>query len=67
MSIDPKLLAEFRGELCQCGKPKTSGNSFCHACWRSLSRAMQIALYKRFGYGYEQAYAEALAHLRRPA
>ena len=67
LGIDPKLLHEFRGELCPCGKPKTSGNSFCHACFRALPRAMQIALYKRFGDGYEASYADALAFLRRPA
>ena len=65
MSLDPKLLAEFRGTTCQCTKPKTKGNSFCHACFRSLARAQQVALYKRFGDGYEAAYAEALAFLRR--
>jgi hypothetical protein len=56
-------LRELRGEECQCGKAKKSGHSFCWECYKSLPNDMQRALYRRYGYGYEEAYDAAVKWL----
>lgn len=58
------LLEELKGEECQCGKYKKSGNSFCYGCYSSLPNNLQRSLYRRFGNGYEEAYEEAIEHLK---
>ena len=48
------ILADFCGTRCAgCGAVKRSRMSHCSRCYHSLPRAMQMALYKRFGEGYE--------------
>jgi hypothetical protein len=58
------LLAELRSNECQCGNYKKSGNSFCYNCYSSLPNDLQKSLYSRFGNGYEEAYEEAIEHLK---
>jgi hypothetical protein len=60
------VLQVFLGKRCEvCGRDKESRRSFCSRCYRTLPQGMQSALWKRFGSGYEDAYAAALAYLRR--
>jgi hypothetical protein len=57
------LVRELRGEVCQCGKKKRAGRTFCYFHYSVLPRSLQLALYKRLGEGYEAAYREALAFI----
>ena len=56
-----QLAAELLGRVCQCGKIKGSGKSFCYGCWGKIPRSIQRKLYKSIGDGYEGAYADAKA------
>jgi len=56
-----KVLA---GEECQCDRPKNRGKAFCYRCFRELPTAMQRALYRPLGLGFEQAYEEAVKWLQ---
>ena len=56
------LVRELVGTACRCGKKKSARQTFCRACYFSLPKAMQQALYNRIGHGYEQAYAAAVAY-----
>jgi len=58
------LLEELASEECQCGKYKKKGNSFCYNCYSSLPNDIQKRLYKRFRNGYEEAYEDAIEHLK---
>jgi hypothetical protein len=58
------VLGEFLGERCACGAPKQSRMSHCRGCYRSLPKAMQSALWRRFGEGYEEAFAASVEWLR---
>lgn len=58
-----EIFEAFKSQTCQCGKPKVAHQSFCRACYYSLPRTMQHALYNRFGEGYEEAYEQACQHL----
>jgi hypothetical protein len=59
-----ELLQELQGTVCRCGRNKQARQTFCGGCYRALPRAMQLALYRRFGSGYEEAYAAAVAELK---
>lgn len=59
-----ELLDELMGIRCQCGRMKRSKQTFCLKCYRALPLEMQRALYRRFGAGYEEAYAAAVRELR---
>ena len=59
-----ELLDELRGKTCRCGRAKRPMQSFCWQCYSALSLPTQNALYRRFGNGYEEAYAAAVAELR---
>ena len=59
-----KLLLELLGFACRYGRVKVPRQTFCAECYRALPVAMQRALYRRFGQGYEEAYAAAVAYLR---
>lgn len=50
---------------CLCGKSKGVKMAFCGDCFHGLPAAMQKALYKRLGSGFEEAYAAAKAWLFR--
>lgn len=54
-----ELVRELRGTTCRCGERKVRGETFCSACYFSLPKDIRIRLIKRFGDGYEQAYASA--------
>jgi hypothetical protein len=58
-----QLLEELKGGKCRCGKPKISYRTFCGYCFRQLPQDKQKALYRRFGHGYESAYADAVGFL----
>lgn len=51
---------ELVSEQCQCGQAKQAGKTFCVACWITIPRDIQHALYARIGSGYEAAYEEAI-------
>lgn len=59
-----KLLRELAGTVCRCGAKKKSRQTFCGRCYHSLPRSVALALYRRVGDGYEEAYAKALKHLK---
>ena len=62
------LVMSLRSGTCPaCNKPKTAMKTFCYPCYRRLPRAKQDALYQLVGEGYEQAFADAMQHLRRNA
>ena len=50
-------------KTCQCGRAKRGNTAFCHRCWTRLSGQTQRALYRKFGDGFEAAYARALEEL----
>ena len=52
-------VAELKSEECACGRPKNSGYSFCYRDYKSLPLAMQKALFRQVGNGYEEAYEAA--------
>ena len=56
-------IKELRSEECFCGKAKKRGWSFCYLCYRSLPRDMQRDLWRRIGFGYEEAYEAAVKWL----
>lgn len=58
------LVRELLGTLCACGSPKTSKRTFCLTCYRALPHGEQVALYKRVGNGYEEAYEAAVKTLK---
>ncbi len=60
-----RLLNELLGTVCQCGKTKFRKQSFCRACYYSLSRRQRKALYRPIGQGYEQSHAAAMAQLSK--
>jgi hypothetical protein len=58
-------LQDFLGAVCSvCRQPKVSNRSFCGRCYHALPKNMQNDLWRRFGSGYEGAFAAAQAWLR---
>ena len=57
------LAVELLGTRCRCGKEKGKMMSFCVECCFELPASMRRALYRRFGEGYEEAYAAAVKRL----
>ena len=61
---DRKWIAiELKSDECKCGNDKRPRYSFCYPCYKSLPKEMQAALYRPFGFGYEEAYEEAVEYL----
>jgi len=59
-------LQDFLGTLCSaCRGSKESRHSFCGRCYHALPKSMQSDLWRRFGHGYEQAFADAQDWLRQ--
>lgn len=54
----------LKDPLCICGRVKRSGMSFCYQCFDELPYLMKRELYKKPGYGFEQAYEQAVKELR---
>jgi hypothetical protein len=50
-------------ETCMCRKRKKARNAFCLDCYLRLPLAMQKALWRRVGHGFEEAYATAKEYL----
>ncbi len=60
------IAGSFRSTVCpHCGRRKRAKRSLCAACYHNLPRDMRNALYLGFGDGYEEAFADAMQHLRR--
>lgn len=58
-----RLYDELLGTKCRCGRVKIARQSFCGRCYKSLPAAMQRAMYRLIGNGYEEAYAKAVEFL----
>ena len=58
-----RLHNELQGSVCRCGNKKISGRTFCNACWSIIKGPPRKGLYRAFGSGYEEAYAEAVRQL----
>lgn len=62
MSVD--LLAELRGTKCPyCLGVKAPRKTLCGGCYHKLPAQMKNNLYRKFGAGYEEAYAQAITFL----
>jgi hypothetical protein len=60
------VLSDFLGVVCSgCGHRKPSKMSFCRRCYFKLPDSLRRCLYRRFGEGYEDAFASAKRFLRR--
>ena len=59
-----ELVKELGGATCQCGKLKTSRQTFCRRCYFQLSGVIRARLYELVGQGYEEAYASAMEILK---
>lgn len=60
---DLELVRELRGEICRCGQPKASRQTFCRDCYYALPRHLRNDLYKPLGSGYAEAYQAAAEEL----
>ena len=61
-----QALREYELEECAvCTLPKKPKQSFCVRCYYALPEGMRVALYARYGSGYEEAYDEAKDWLRQ--
>lgn len=49
---------------CQCGATKQPKRSFCGRCFARLSPELKGRLYLPVGRGYEEAWKDALKHLK---
>jgi hypothetical protein len=58
-----EILQDFLGELCGCGKPKRTRQSFCRECYLRLPFELKQRLNRKFGEGYEEAFADAREYL----
>lgn len=64
MSERKTILEDFLGTECSgCGGAKNPKMSHCSRCYYKLPKTMQKDLYKRFGEGYEEAFAASRAYL----
>lgn len=59
-----ELLKHLMGEKCVCGAWKAVRMSHCKNCYASLPSTLKKNLYRRFGNGYEEAYAKSITKLR---
>ena len=53
----------FLSITCRCGALKRTKQPFCNTCYDKLPRQYQVALYKRLGEGFEEAYQRAAYQL----
>jgi hypothetical protein len=59
------ILEDFLGDTCSgCSGKKKPKMSHCRNCYYALPRHMQLALYRRFGAGYEEAFEESTKFLQ---
>ena len=63
-SLKLQLVRELSGTTCRCGRTKKANQTFCSKCYYALPEAMRLALCRRLGSGYEEAYDEAVRELR---
>ena len=60
------VLEDFLGTECAgCGAVKRPRMSHCAGCYHRLPKKMQSELYRRFGQGYEEAFAASVEWLRK--
>jgi len=54
----------FFGKICpSCAGVKRKASALCKACYYALPENLRAALWSRFGWGYEQAFDEAMQFL----
>lgn len=59
-----ELLDSLYSKTCPaCGQRKREQQTFCGDCYHELPKRQQLALYRKFGRGYEQAVTDALNEL----
>lgn len=59
-----QLILSLNSQICPaCGKNKKRGQTFCGGDYHALPVAFRKALYNRIGWGYEQAFDDALLSL----
>lgn len=59
------LVTSLRSNLCPaCGGKKKPRNTLCGGCYFILAPSQRAALYHRVGEGYEEAFADAMKHLK---
>lgn len=61
-----EALDDLVGTACRgCGGKKSAKMSHCRKCYFKLPKGLRNRLYSRIGDGYEEAYTESLALLRK--
>jgi predicted amidophosphoribosyltransferase len=64
-SLNAQALRELKETTCAgCGEPKKSGESFCRACYFSLTPKQRSSLYTLMSNGYAQIYDEIKSELK---
>jgi len=63
-SLKAQAVRELRETRCVCGAGKTSGHSFCFACYAALDTEHRRGLLRTFSEDYASAYDEAKDFLR---
>lgn len=59
-----QILDDLVGTVCRaCDGAKNGRMSHCRSCYYKLPTKMRMALYKKFGDGYEEAYIESCDYL----
>jgi hypothetical protein len=59
------ILEDFLGTKCSgCGARKKPKMSHCRNCYYALPEGMRLALYRRFGAGYEEAFEASTKFLQ---
>src|SRR5689334_10491986 len=58
-------MADFFSRACWCGRTKPERYAVCGHCYRKLTREQRGTLQQKFGQGFEQAYFDVLAVLRK--
>ena len=64
MTTTLDLVRSLAGTKCVCGASKRERQSFCGRCYGILPHRLQLALWRRMGEGYEEAYVAAEKELR---
>lgn len=54
------VVRELGTRQCRCFMPKQARQTFCRACYYTLTPPMRFALYDKVGEGYEAAYVAAV-------
>ncbi len=55
----------FAQLTCWCGRNKFEKHAVCNHCWKKLDADQKKSLYLKIGQGFEQAYVEIHAYLKK--